>query len=228
MSNRFHNIRWQEVTQNLQRAAEDDASRDTRRQEQVFRQRALALAQQTASRASKCQTTAMMVVTTATQRYGIPLANVKQVFPSLVCTPVPGGPEWLLGIANFEGQVRSVFDLRRLLGHSDHSADAKGNMLLVHVGNQVVGLRVDGIEKVQHVDLNQLVAPERHVTDAETAVIQGLAPDQLIVLCLEAAMSPARPLEDETHDNTNRNSLGNLTGGSRATVATSASPNGRK
>ncbi len=170
-------------------ATEDDPARAARRQAEAFRQRGLELARPAVPRA-RAQSTRLLVVLVGHERYGIPLAQVRQVFPSLPCTPIPGAPRWLSGLANLDGQIRSVVDLRCLLGLPE-PAPERANLLLLQLGTYWLGLRVDDVDRVQDVDPTQLMAPEEHADSPAASAIWGISGDGLIALRLEAVLGPA-------------------------------------
>lgn len=49
----------------------------------------------------------------AGQRLAVPLESVVRVIPALNCTPLPGAPQTVLGLANVRGQILPVVDLGR-------------------------------------------------------------------------------------------------------------------
>jgi purine-binding chemotaxis protein CheW len=49
----------------------------------------------------------------AGQHLAVPLDNVIRVIPALQCTPLPGAPQTVLGLANVRGQIVPVVDLAR-------------------------------------------------------------------------------------------------------------------
>lgn len=48
--------------------------------------------------------------------YALPLVEVREVLPVPGVTPVPGGPRWLVGVANLRGQILPVVDTAARLG----------------------------------------------------------------------------------------------------------------
>ena len=49
----------------------------------------------------------------AGQHLAVPLESVIRVIPALRCTPLPGAPQTVLGLANVRGQIVPVVDLAR-------------------------------------------------------------------------------------------------------------------
>jgi purine-binding chemotaxis protein CheW len=49
----------------------------------------------------------------AGQHLAVPLDSVIRVIPALRCTPLPGAPQTVLGLANVRGQIVPVVDLAR-------------------------------------------------------------------------------------------------------------------
>lgn len=85
-----------------------------------------------------------VVLSVAATEIAVPLDVVLEVerVPELV--PVPGGPEWALGVANLRGTILTVVDLARLLGIGAWSAGPDGRVVVVR-SEEPLALVVDGV-----------------------------------------------------------------------------------
>lgn len=88
-------------------------------------------------------------------RIVVPAALVGEVLRMPDLTRVPGLPRWLPGVANVRGQVLAVVDLRPLLGLPQDTAAARPRLLRLDSGGVEVGLRVDAVDGVADLDLDQ-------------------------------------------------------------------------
>ena len=181
MTGQREGIDWDEVRRRLaesEQALDRSLDGDPGRLDAVYRRRAERLAARRAEVASAAETVPVLAFGIGAERYGLPLRDLEAVLPFANCTPVPGGRAELLGVTNVRGEVRSVLDLRRLLGLPEGPAGGAGYILLVRHGDQVVGLRVDTLEKAVRVAPGSLVA----AAEPLGRFVKGLTPDRVIVL----------------------------------------------
>jgi purine-binding chemotaxis protein CheW len=154
---------------------------DDARQATVFHERALQLAARKTVADAPAPTFPVLGFALAGERYGIELPEVLQVLPLVDCTPVPGGPAWLLGVANLRGEVRSVIDLRQVLGLPEAKRPARGYVLVLRGPAGEVAVFVDELERVVHVAIDEL-ATRDEASSAASSLLRGVSHDGLIVL----------------------------------------------
>jgi len=93
------------------------------------------------------------------EHYGVALADLSEVMPLGNWTPVPGQPQYLLGVTNLRGEIRPVLDLHSLLGLEPPSAGDRSWVAFIDDDGVEVGLRVDALERVVAVDPATLTIP---------------------------------------------------------------------
>ena len=81
----------------------------------ILDERARRLAQRTPPQAD-APAIDLLTFTLGPIRYGIEHRFVREVARLISVTPVPGAPDFLLGVTNYRGQVLGLFDLRGLFG----------------------------------------------------------------------------------------------------------------
>lgn len=80
------------------------------------------------------------------QRYGIPVAQVREVAELPHITPVPRTAIHVRGVANLRGVMVPVVDLAQLLGHSRPAPRSVTPTVVLRDGREDVGLIVDRVE----------------------------------------------------------------------------------
>jgi purine-binding chemotaxis protein CheW len=189
MSDRDARIDWSEVKSRLkesQQALEKVLTASPERAEAVFRQRAAQLAGRRVRAEGPTAALRLLVFVLRGERYGLDFGDVVELLPFANCTPVPGAPPQLVGVTNVRGEIRSVVDLGRLLDLPENDQRGAGYILLVRHQGREVGLRVDGIDKLQSVLPEELAVPADETAEASLRYLRGLAPDKLRVLRTEA------------------------------------------
>jgi len=134
-------------------------ARDQRLIDSVYLRRARQLAQRQTQRAAS-STIAVLVFGLGAERYGIELSALAEVLPYRGCTAVPGGPATLLGVMNVRGDIRAVADLSRILGLPDDNTE-RGYVVMLRQPERAMGLRIESIDDVRHVEAAPLTTVER-------------------------------------------------------------------
>lgn len=182
-------IDWDAIKQKVRAARispEESPAADDTRLRHVLRQRAERLATRGMRQACNAETTAVLTFTMRGESYGLPLRDIAQVFRNQPVTSVPGTSPALVGIANLQGDVRSVFDLARLLGLPNRDAETSQFILLLRQRDFRVGLRVGRIDRIQRVAQHTIILAGNDDSDPSTRFIQGWTRDHLVLLRTEA------------------------------------------
>jgi chemotaxis signal transduction protein len=91
-----------------------------------------------------------LVFRVGSERFGLPLVMVVEVFElASPMMPVPGAPGWIAGMLNHHGQVVPVLRMSAFLDVA--SPDEGGQIILVELSGESLGLAVDLIEALEEV-----------------------------------------------------------------------------
>lgn len=97
-----------------------------------------------------------VVFRTGFERYGLPLATVREVVPPATMSLVPRAPEAVRGIMNLRGRIVTVVDLAALLGLEraprGASASTAGKVVILDRGRRDLGLLVGEVEGIDSLD----------------------------------------------------------------------------
>ena len=85
--------------------------------------------------------------------YGVNVMQVQEVLRYTEIAPVPGAPDYVLGIINLRGNVVTIIDTRMRFGLSPAEITDNTRIIIIEVDKQVVGILVDKVSEV--VDLYQ-------------------------------------------------------------------------
>ena len=185
-------INWDDVKKRLHEskiALEKAGTPAPERTEAVFRERAEQLARRRFHVDVASDAFRVLAFVLDKERYGLEFSAVAELFPFATCTPIPGGPPQLLGVINVHGEIRSVVSLGRLLELPDTAGDSPGYVLLVRAQGREVGLRVDGIDKIQAIAAHELIGPGDGDAGSSMRYLKGFAPDRLKLLNTDALLT---------------------------------------
>ncbi|KPK39039.1 MAG: chemotaxis protein CheW [Gammaproteobacteria bacterium SG8_47] len=109
------------------------------------------------------------------EKYGINVMQVQEVLRMTEIAPVPGAPDYVLGIINLRGNVVTVIDTRRRFGLPEAAADDQTRIVIVEAGNQVIGILVDGVAEVMDVRASHIETAPNVGNDESSKYIQGVS-----------------------------------------------------
>ena len=108
------------------------------------------------------------------QEFGIEILRVQEIKNFTRVTPIPNVPPCVKGVMNLRGTVVPIVDLRTTFNMPDKEYSQFTVIIVVNVGEKILGLIVDAVSDVLNVDADAIeAAPELGTID--TSFIQGLA-----------------------------------------------------
>jgi purine-binding chemotaxis protein CheW len=126
----------------------------------------------------------LVVFQLAAELYGVEIARVHEIIRLPTVTRVPRAPSFVEGIINLRGKVIPVVDLRRRFGLPTAEHTRASRIVVVELGDQVVGIIVDGVSEVLRVNSAIVEPPSPVVAGVDSEYLQGIAklPDRLVIL----------------------------------------------
>jgi purine-binding chemotaxis protein CheW len=109
------------------------------------------------------------------QDYGIEILKVQEIKGYSAITPIPNTPSHIKGVINLRGTVVPVIDLRAKLSMEPVEYSKFTVIVMVTVGEKVVGLVVDAVKDVLAVAPDQIQPPPDMGDPVDTRYLQGLA-----------------------------------------------------
>jgi purine-binding chemotaxis protein CheW len=102
------------------------------------------------------------------ETYGMNVMQVQEVLREVEVAPVPGAPDYVLGIINLRGNVVSVIDARTRFGLQPKESDDMSRIIVIEAQQQILGILVDSVAEVVDIDRDEIdTAP--NVGNAETS-----------------------------------------------------------
>ncbi len=105
--------------------------------------------------------------------YGIDIQFVREIIGMQDITVVPDVPPFIKGVINLRGKVIPVMDVRRRFNMESRPYDDRTCIIVIHVGDWLVGLVVDTVSEV-------LDIPEADIEPPPEAFGFGLRQDHFI------------------------------------------------
>jgi len=108
------------------------------------------------------------------ETYGINVMQVQEVVRVPEIAPVPGAPEFVMGIINLRGNVVTVIDTRKRFGMPFKENDDSTRIVIIEHENQVAGILVDNVAEVVELRASQIEAAPNVGNDKSARFIQGV------------------------------------------------------
>ena len=106
--------------------------------------------------------------------YGINVMQVQEVLRMTEIAPVPGAPDYVLGIINLRGNVVTVMDTRKRFGLMPTEMDDQTRIIIVEAQGNVVGILVDSVAEVVYLRESEMEVAPNVGNDESAKYIQGV------------------------------------------------------
>jgi purine-binding chemotaxis protein CheW len=114
----------------------------------------------------------------------VEIARVHEIIRLQTVTRVPRAPAFVDGVINLRGKVIPVVDMRRRFGLPSAEHTRASRIVVVEIGDQVVGIVVDGVSEVLRVSSATVEPPSPVVAGRDSEFLHGIAklPERLVML----------------------------------------------
>jgi purine-binding chemotaxis protein CheW len=109
------------------------------------------------------------------ETYGINVMQVQEVLRYTEIAPVPGAPDYVLGIINLRGNVVTVIDTRSRFGLPPTETTDNTRIVIIESDEQVVGILVDSVAEVVYLKTSEIDSAPNVGTEESAKFIQGVS-----------------------------------------------------
>ncbi len=108
------------------------------------------------------------------ETYGINVMQVQEVLRMTEIAPVPGAPDYVIGIINLRGNVVTVIETRKRFGLMPTEADDSTRIVIIESDNNIVGILVDSVAEVVNLRDSQIETAPNVGNEESSKYIQGV------------------------------------------------------
>lgn len=149
---------------------------------EILETRARQLALEPEAEAGSGERIEVVEFTLADERYALDTRHVREVYPLEDLTPLPGTPEFVLGLVNLRGEILSVLDLKRFFGLPQTGLTDLHRVLFLRDSSMEFGILADAINGIRSVDRAGLQPSLPTVTGIEAKYLAGITRDRVVIL----------------------------------------------
>jgi purine-binding chemotaxis protein CheW len=132
------------------------------------------------------------------QEFCIDVMSVREIRGWTPATPLPHSQSFVRGVINLRGAVLPIIDLAVRLGFPSAETMGRHVIIVVQIGQQLVGLLVDAVSDILTAKEEEMMPPPDVASDLAKRFVSGLlAMDgrMISILSLESVL-PAKELEE--------------------------------
>jgi len=93
--------------------------------------------------------------------YAIDIDRIHEIIYFKKATPLPQAPSFIEGVLDLRGTVVPIIDLKKKMGMTSDITTPSSHILIVKLHNNILGVIVDEVKEVLHLDMNQVQAPQK-------------------------------------------------------------------
>ena len=118
------------------------------------------------------------------EKFGIKIVRVDEIIRMKEITQLPDSSSYMVGIINLRGNIISVIDLRKRFGIEEPENTDDTRIVVVEFENQKVGLIVDAVSEVFHIDKKEIDDPPKSMVGIKDDYLRGIIKinDDIVIL----------------------------------------------
>jgi purine-binding chemotaxis protein CheW len=190
---------WQKVRERLARASkalEEGLKPSPERIRAVLEERARAAARIPAPPPEAGAVLEVVLFDLGNERCAIETAFVREIHRPKEIAPLPGTPDFVVGISNLRGEMLAIFDLQRFFDMAATAPTEHSRVIVFGQERVEFGIRADRVHEVALLRIADIQEPPASVAAGARAFLRGVTADALLVLSGTALLDDPRLLVD--------------------------------
>ena len=133
----------------------------------------------------------------ANEHYAISILKVQEIRGYDNVTRIANAPDFIKGVTNLRGIIVPIIDLRIRFGISTATYDSQTVVVVVNIGERVMGIVVDGVSDVLTLESEQIKPPPEFGVGLPLDYLYGLGnvADRMLVLVNVEKMLTSEEME---------------------------------
>jgi len=109
------------------------------------------------------------------EEYGVDINTIREIIRYPQITRVPNTPHYVDGVINLRGQITTIMNLRKKFAMDSAGMDENTRVLIIDMGNELIGIVVDGVSEVLKVDPKNVLSMDGMDSAIDQEYISGMA-----------------------------------------------------
>lgn len=129
------------------------------------------------------------------QRCGLHLTAVTRIVRMVEVTPLPGVPEIVIGLINWQGTIIPVLNVRKRFGFREQEPSWNDHLIIARTSTRTVSIAVDSVTGVIERSSDQITSSQSIVPEVEyVAGVIKVDGDLLFIFDLDRFLSPGEEI----------------------------------
>ena len=154
-----------------------------------LKNRAIAMAQEPEQKRAASAAIGVIMFTLAAETYAIESVFVKEVYPLIDFTPLPGVPSYIFGIINVRGQILPVVDLKKFFNLPEKGLGDLNRVIILYDDQMEFGILADVVQGTQDIELEDILTVPPTINGIGEEYLKGVTKERLIVLNAKRLLS---------------------------------------
>jgi purine-binding chemotaxis protein CheW len=133
------------------------------------------------------------------ERYAIETRFVREVVRFADFTPVPGAPEFVVGVANLRGTVIAIIDLHRFFNIPRKGVTDLSRVIVLGIDRVEFGILADLADGQTEIAADDILPPPGKMAGSASSYVRGVTREALIILDGMVLLADERLTVDQTH-----------------------------
>ena len=116
----------------------------------------------------------MIIFDIGNEKFGVKITRIHEINRMTEITELPDTSNYFAGIINLRGDIISVVDLRKRLGLTEVENTEDTRIIVVEYQNDDVGLIVDSVSEVLHIDNEDIEDPPQSMVGIKDDYLIGV------------------------------------------------------
>ncbi|MBP1909890.1 chemotaxis protein CheW [Methanolobus bombayensis] len=131
----------------------------------------------------------MVVFQLGGEEFGVEIMKVQEIIRMPEITQIPQSPDFVEGVINLRGRIIVVINLDKRFNLASKEADAHSRIIVVEIGDNVVGMIVDSVNEVLRIPESSVdPAPDLVMSNISKEYITGVGKlDERLLIFLDLA-----------------------------------------
>ncbi|MBC7284051.1 chemotaxis protein CheW [Hoeflea sp.] len=139
----------------------------------------------------------LIAFTIGDQEFCVEVMAVREIRGWTPATPLPHSPGYVRGVINLRGVVLPVMDMSLRLGMEPTDPSQRHVIIVIQIGNQLVGLLVDSVSDILTVPVSDIQPAPDVSKEMDRDFVQGIIPIEGRMVCLIQLNALFGPIESE-------------------------------
>ncbi len=148
----------------------------------TLRERARALARGAAGSEGDQEYVEVVEFMLAHERYALELTHIREVYPLKDLTPLPGTPDFVLGIINIRGQILSIIDIKRFFDLPEKGLTNLNQVIILQSEEMEFGILADEILGTKSIPASTIQDSLPTLTGIRAEYLKGVTGDRVVIL----------------------------------------------